>query len=502
MNARRMPISLRDDARGTTWIVAALVACLTLPSLAGRDAPPLAAAADAAGYVRLRVAAPLTTTATPGGFVTADPSSYPTRPTPTRLPTLDPTPKDGPIVVGAPLPTPALAADAITARTALDLVELKRLVPPVAGWEGAVSFSPDAKVMYTIYGADRLVARSTQDGEIGWTATGGVSRTTWPRVAVSPDGRTLATTGYTGLVLVDAATGFVLRSESCCAGGEIAFADGGRQLAVLRRAGYAAAWDVATGALLADREVARDAGVSAHLRPGTAEVSAVTWRVNALVVRDILTGGERWSSPPPAGTGGTTGGLTWWSPNGRFVGWPVADGRLASGQWMCRSDLSALPTCVPLTVHPISTVAFGPPAIVHVSNHGLVVMAGERHSHPGVCQTLGIDVWDGERSKRSLVEWNRRNVDSVDVSPDGSLLAVTHTACDGDADVRTSLIALDRGLVVADLAGVHLQGFSPDGRRFVAGAIQAKGGGLRLYGVVPGSGVGRRAWLPVVWAGR
>lgn|GEM_PF-6714541 len=488
--------------------IAVLIALLGLSALRlganpheGHTRRMRAAAGPAAGVAhgpRLGAASPLTTTSTPGGFATVDPSSYPTRPTPTRRPTIDPTSDGGPIVVAAPLPTAALAPDAITARTAFAVREIARLVPPTEGGEGALAFSPDARTMYSLSGREHLVARTLPEGDILWQRDHPLLE--WsPILAVSPDGRTLAAVGSDGLRMLDAATGETLRRHAVGAR-SLTFADHGRRLAMRDEYGYAAAWDVTSGAVLADRQVVRDAELSERLRPGAAEIGAVIRGENALVVFDILSGARLWTLPPPSGTADRTGLFWSWSRAGRFLAWTVYPGWPGTGtEWVCRTDLRSEPVCAPMDVH--GRIALGAQLIV--TDDGLVVAAGERHSHSGVCQTFVVDVMDGHGRMRNVFAAERRQADGMAVSPDGSLIAVSHYSCDDPSPVQTDLIAIDQGRSVAQLIGVGALEFTPDGRRFVAVDRSPEGAiSMRLYGVVPGSGEGRRAWLPVAWAGR
>lgn len=446
----------------------------------------------------LGAASPLTTTSTPGGFVTADPSSYPTRPTPTRRPTIDPTPDGGPIVVAAPLPTAAVASDAITARSAFEVREIARLVPPSEGGELALAFSPDARTMYSVSGREHLVARTLPEGDIRWQREHPVYA--WsPMVAVSPDGRTLAAVGSDGLRMLDAATGETLRRHAASAL-SLTFADEGRRLAMLDEYGYAAAWDVASGAVLADRQVVRDAELSERLRPGAAEIGAVMRGENALVVFDILSGARLWALPPPSGTADRTGLNPAWSPAGHFVAWTVYPSWPGTGaEWACRTDLRSAPECAPMAVH----AGIGLGWRLLVTDDGLLAMVGERHSHSGVCQTLAVDVMEDQGRVRNVFTAEGRHADGIAVSPDGSLIAVSHYPCNDSSPVQTDLVAIDQGRIVAQQIGVGALQFTPDGRRFVAVARSPVGVITTwLYGVVPGSGEGRRAWLPVAWAGR
>lgn len=452
---------------------------------AGPDAP-------APPGMRLVAAAPLTTTT---------PTAVPTRmqpPTPPAVPTLDPTPQGSPIAVGAPLPTPALAVDAITRGNAFEVREVARFTPPTEGTEVLIAFSPDGHVFYTVSGFV-LVARAMPDGAILWSRDMGY-RSYWPVLAVSPDGRLLASMDYYSLVLLDAANGEPKRRHASHSDlGGLTFTRDGRRLAELSHNAYTAAWDVAMGDLLADRQVATASSVSPRLRPGFAEVSAVPpWPATNLSLWDIPTGAARWTSalvPLPPDARATDRSA--WSNDGRYVAWE-AFGKGESGgwrSWICRSDLASAPTCAPMAVHGgWGDIGWR----LAVSGDGRVAVGGERNGHPLVCERLGVEVSDGRGTARTVFDAPLRTVDQIEWSPDGALLAVSHRACIEGTDARTTLIAVDPGIAVATLAGAQMPRFAPDG----AGLFATDGGALRLYRVRPGSGRSRRVFLPVTWVGR
>ncbi|MEO8083002.1 MAG: hypothetical protein ABI780_04215 [Ardenticatenales bacterium] len=347
-----------------------------------------------------------------------------------------------------------------------------------------------------------LVARSLSDGAELWRArTSADGR--WGSVAASPDGKIVVFQGLRGAEFWAADTGTLLRTVEGFGGDTMSFADEGRQLAFALHDAWATVLDVASGTSLAQRRTAVWADLSVRLRPGHAEVSAVPYYSNALVGVDILTGVERWRLSPPAGAGWRTSTISAWSADGRTVAWRVDHEAGSMDASICRSDLVGPPVCFPLAVYGGIPHPWG----LSVANSGRVVVAGERHSHPFVCERLGVDVMDVDGTVRTVFEAPQRALGSLAISPDGELVAISSWPCDGSPSSigDTVVAALATGRILAHLPRAAEPSFSPDGGRLVVTEPVAVGRDwrwdMRVYGIDVRGAVGRRAFLPVAWAG-